>query len=426
MRGSVFKRCTRCGNQVKQRKCGKCAGATYKWAYKAYVGKGADGRWIRQLRGGFATRTEAERALLELRSSIDSGTYVESSDLTVGNYLRNEWLTATAPPAVKYDTWKDRRENLETYVVPRIGDVALQELNAAHLNRMYGELLRTGRTRSAGGLSPTSVRRIHSILRKAFNDGVRWGLLQRNPAASADPPPMKVVQAARRRGMRTWTEADLRRFLQHSRDHYLYPLWLFSASTGVRRSELLGLRWSDLNLKGATVTVRQTVTEGEDGYRPEEEQKSALSARTVHLDHRVVAMLHQHHTQQARTRSQLGDGWQDNDLVFPRADGGWWNPPSITAAFARAVAGAGVPKIRLHDIRHTHASLLLVAGVNPKVVSERLGHSSVAFTLDTYAHVMPGMQPDAARLFMDLVLGDADPPADDPHGPRPKERKDDE
>ena len=123
----------------------------------------------------------------------------------------------------------------------------------------------------------------------------------------------------------------------------------------------------------------------------------------------------------------MGDGWQDNDLVFPRADGSWWNPPSITAAFGRAVAAAGVPKIRLHDIRHTHASLLLVAGVNPKVVSERLGHSSVAFTLDTYAHVMPGMQPDAAKLFMDLVLGEeADRPAEEPNGHRPDERKDDE
>jgi integrase len=389
------------------------------------VGKGSDGRWIRQLRGGFHTRAEAERALLELRSSIDSGTYVESSDVTLGAYLRNDWLPATAPPRVKFDTWKDRRENLEAYVIPRIGEVALQDLNAAHLNRMYGELLRSGRTRGTGGLSPTSVRRLHSILRKAFNDGIRWGLLQRNPAVLADPPPMKVVQAARRRGMRTWTEAELRCFLESTKVHYLYPVWLFGASTGLRRSELLGLRWTDLNLKRATATVRQTVTQGEDGYRPEEEQKSALSARTVHIDQRVVEVLLQHRTDQVRARALLGDGWQDNDLVFPRADGNWWNPPSVTAAFTRAVAAAGVPRIRLHDLRHTHASLLLVAGVSPKVVSERLGHSSVAFTLDTYAHVMPGMQPDAAKLFMDLVLGEVDPPAGEPNGEQSDEREDD-
>jgi len=119
-------------------------------------------------------------------------------------------------------------------------------------------------------------------------------------------------------------------------------------------------------------------------------------------------MLRAHRAVQAKTRLAAGAGWEDNDLVFTRLNGGWWNPDSISSAFRRAVKAAGVPVIRLHDVRHTHASLLLKAGVNPKVVSERLGHSSVAFTLDTYAHVMPGMQPEAAEMFMRLVLGQID------------------
>jgi hypothetical protein len=117
-------------------------------------------------------------------------------------------------------------------------------------------------------------------------------------------------------------------------------------------------------------------------------------------------MLHRHRAVQHEQRLVAGAAWQDNDIVFCRADGSWWNPPAISLAFRRAAKAAGVPLIRLHDLRHTHATLLLAAGINPKVVSERLGHSSVAFTLDTYAHVLPGMQPEAAELFMDLVTGE--------------------
>ena len=243
------------------------------------------------------------------------------------------------------------------------------------------------------------------MLRKSFNDAVRWGHVQRNVALLADPPPQKAVQASRRRSMRTWNELDLRRFLNSTKPHYLYALWMFAAATGMRRSELLGVRWADVNLRTATVSVRQTVLDTAEGYRPVEDQKSTLSARTIHLDRRTVAMLVAHREAQEDLGRTAGPAWQNNDLVFPRQDGSWWNPPAISLAFMRAVKVAGVPRIRLHDVRHTHATLLLASSVNPKVVSERLGHSSVAFTLDTYAHIMPGMQPEAAERFMELVFG---------------------
>jgi integrase len=319
---------------------------------------------------------------------------------------------------VKYETWYDRKRNLEAHVIPHIGGIVLQDLNAAHINRLYADLLRDGRVHRDGGLSPTSVRRIHSILRKALNDAVRWGLLQRNPVPLADPPPQKAVAAARRRSMKTWNELELRRFLESTKGHHLHPAWVFAAATGVRRSELLGLRWTDVNLRGGTVSIRQTVLQTADGFRPVEDQKSALSARTLHIDRRTVSMLVEHRAAQEEHRQAIRTAWQDHDLVFPRQDGMWWNPPAITLAFSRAAKAAGVPVIRLHDVRHTHASLLLAAGVNPKVVSERLGHSSVAFTLDTYAHVLPGMQPQAAEMFMDLVLGADEDFDDEPESER--------
>jgi integrase len=213
--------------------------------------------------------------------------------------------------------------------------------------------------------------------------------------------------------MTTWSEEGLRRFLKATESHALPAMWTFAATTGVRRSELLGMRWSDLNLRTGTATIRQIVIDGPGGYRLERDQKGVASGRTVHLSARTIAVLQSHRAAQAEAMEAAGPAWKDHDLVFPRGDGTWWNPPAISLSFMRAVKAAGVPRIRLHDVRHSHASLLLAAGVNPKVVSERLGHSSVAFTLDTYAHVMPGMQPESAELFDRLVFGVAETSNDD-------------
>lgn len=409
MSGTVYKRCTRCGNRVKERTCGKCdLSGSFTWAFRAYVGKDANGRWVRQLRGGFPTRKDAERALRELLSSVEDGGFVATSTMTLAEFLRDEWLPATAPPRVKYETWSDRKRNLEAHVIPRLGGVALGDLNAAHFNRLYADLLRDGRVHQPGGLSPTSVRRIHGMIRKALNDAVRWGLLNRNVVLLADPPPMRVVKASRRRGMQTWSASELCDFLDSTREHELHILWCLLAASGMRRSEILGLRWSEVDLAAATLTVRQTILATAEGFQPQDDQKSEGSARTIHLASRTIAQLRAHRAAQNQAKLALGAAWQDNNLVFPRTDGSWWNPPAITLAFVRAVKRAGVRRIRLQDVRHTHASLLLAAGINPKVVSERLGHSSVAFTLDTYAHVMPGMQPEAAERFMELVHGPAD------------------
>lgn len=416
MSGAVFRRCRRCGRRAKGRACPTCGPSSLGWAFVVDVGDGAGAKRVQRLRTGFATKAEADRALLEVRTSLDKGTYVERSTLTVAEYL-TEWLEATGPPRVKHETWNDRQRNLETHVVPRIGGITLQQLTSAHLNLMYRELLQAGRVDGAGGLSPTSVRRIHAMLRKALRDAARWKRLERNPADLADPPTSKTVHASGRRSMQTWSEQDLRRFLDRTAADERYPMWFFAASTGVRRSELLGLRWSDVDLAAGLAHVRQTVVPGADGYQMLDDQKTASSARTLHLDARTVGILRGHRDVQSRRQEVQGPAWQDHDLLFPRHDGRWWNPPAISIAFRRAVERSGVPRVRLHDLRHTHATLLLSAGVNPKVVSERLGHSSVSFTLDTYAHVLPGMQPDAAERFMGLAFGPAQTRPTDPQNP---------
>ncbi len=356
------------------------------------------------------------RARRELLASVDGGRYVEPRKLTLAAYLRDEWLVATSPPAVAWKTWRERRDSFERHVIPRLGGVELQKLTPAQLTALYGDLLRAG---GAGGqgLSPTTVRDLHRRLRKAFADAVRWGLMERNPGDLADPPSPKVAASARRAAMQTWDEDELRTFLEATSADPLGTLWLVAAMTGLRRSELMGLRWADLDLIASTLTVHQTVVEYAGGWAPTDRQKSAGSARTIHVDTDTVKALRSHRARQIEIRL-AAPHWNDHDLVFPSEMGGVRSPGSVSVAFRRAVAKAGVPPIRLHDVRHTHATLLLRAGVNPKVVSERLGHSSVAFTLDTYAHVIPGMQSEAAELLATRIFRAHSGPTDEPTRPR--------
>ena len=407
MKGTVYKRSRGCGRTVTGRRCERCPTATVSWAYRVRVGKDANGDWIERRRSGFDTLRAAEAELAGVLTSMNDGTFVQPSELTLGGYLVDRWLPATAPPHVGFKTWADRRSNLEHHVVPRLGPIPLQDLTPDHLNRLYAELLRDGRVRQEGGLSPTSIRRIHAMLRKALNDAVRWGLLRRNVVTLADPPPARVEASARRRSMQTWSARELRTFLELTREHPLHRAWLVASSTGLRRSELLALRWTTVDLRNAVLTVRSAVVEVDDAeYGLEDTQKSVTSGRTIHLDRRTVAELAQERRDQAALRRTLEADWNPQGLVFARVeDGSWWNPQSVSHAFDRAVRRTGLRRIRFHDLRHTHATLLLQAGVNPKVVSERLGHSSVAFTLDTYAHVMPGMQPEACPALRRPRLG---------------------
>lgn len=238
MSGAVFKRCSTCGHGIKNRTCHKCGSSSTTWAFRAYVGKRADGRWVEQLRSGFATKRDASHALYELVTSLQQGTYVRPSKLTVAEFLLDEWLPSTAPPRVKYETWKDRERNLKAHVIPQLGGLSLQELNAAHLNRLYTELLQSGRVHQEGGLSPTSVRRIHAMVRKALNDAVRWGHVRHNAATFADPPSDRIVRAARRRSMQTWDERELSAFLTRTEGHYLHPMWVLAASTSGTKPSL--------------------------------------------------------------------------------------------------------------------------------------------------------------------------------------------
>jgi integrase len=367
------------------------------WYYWAELGVGPDGRRQQKSAGGFKTRREAEEAFARLRDSVRTGGYVSTSKLTLGAFLVDEWLPAIRA-SVRPTTLQHYSSYVTVHVVPKIGRLQLSRVGPAQLNAFYAGLLADGRADGGGGLSPKSVRHIHGCLHKALQDAVRWGHLARNPADAADPPVPRTVE------MKVWSPAELRAFLAAVGGDRLYAAWLLLATTGMRRGEVLGLRWADVDLERRRLSVvRQPTTVN---YQVTvSEPKTAKGRRSVALDALTAKALRAHRAQQSKERLANASIWRESGLVFTLEDGSPLHPHRFTAWFEQRRLATGLPRIRLHDIRHSYATAALSAGVAAKVVSERLGHANVSITLDTYSHVLPALQEDAADKVAALILG---------------------
>jgi integrase len=227
---------------------------------------------------------------------------------------------------------------------------------------------------------------------------VKWGRAKRNVADITDPPAAAAARADAERSRRTWTPEQLGAFLEHVRSHRLGAAFHLAATTGMRRGEVLGAAWSDLDLEGARLTIRRTVVAPNRRVKFSSPKTSA-GLRTVALDAGTVETLRAHRKRQAEERLRFGRGYDGNDLVFCEPDGSPIQPNSFSKTFDRLVVTSGLPRIRLHDLRHTHASIGLAAGVHAKTMSDRLGHSTIAITMDIYSHSMPATDAAAAELI---------------------------
>ena len=363
------------------------------------------GRRKQKWHSGFATKREADKALTALLYAVDTGDYVEPNRITLERFVRDEWLPASAA-RVRASTLLSYRLTFDHHLLPQLGQVRLGDLTALSITRHYGYLLTAGRANGRGGLSPRTVRYAHALLRRALADAVRWRYLARNPADHATPP---SHTAARAPEMRTWTAAELRRFLDFCGpgDPWL-PAFHLAATCGLRRGETAGVRWRDLALDAdpPVLAVRQQLVEVHTELRLEP-PKTSRGRRVVVLDPVTVAMLRRLRLAQRQAKLALGGGYNDHDLVICHPNGAPVHPGSLTQAFRDRAVASGLPRIRFHDLRHTHASLALAAGIHPKVVSERLGHATTSFTLDVYSHTLPTLQYDAANLISRLIF---DPP----------------
>jgi len=369
----------------------------HSWSFWIDLGRDANGRRRQKCITVKGTRRDAERELARVINEINTGSFVEPSHMTVADYFER-WLDH-ARNRVSPKTHERYGELTEAHIVPSLGSYKLSQLKPLHIQGFYSDALVKGRKDGRGGLSPQTVVHIHRLLRAALQQAIRWQLLARNPADAVDPPrPAKTE-------MRALTEAETATLLRAAERSSLRLPILVAVTTGLRRGELLALQWSDIDLKTGETSVQRTLEQTKEGLRFKE-PKTQRASRTVALAAITVEALKRHKVQQAERRLQLGPVYEDHGLVFARDDGSPWPPDSFSTAFASLIRRSGLPRLRFHDLRHSHASQLLRQGVHPKVVSERLGHSSINTTLDTYSHVVPGMQRDAA-LGIDRALRQA-------------------
>lgn len=393
-RGRVFRRCSKCGRKPgTDQHAALCDGRRWTWSYLVDVNpSGAPRKTVGK--GGFASKAEAVERLNELQDSIRRRTYIEPTRLTVASYLQR-WL-----PAVKSDvrpsTFSAYEMHARLYLIPALGEVPLQALTRQDVRAFYNRLADDGGDR--GVLSPKTIHNIHLTLHRSLADAIEDRLLQNNPADKAhklpgDRPEMKV-----------WAPEQLRAFLDYVASDRLFALWRLAATTGMRRGELIGLRWVDLDLDAALLNVVQTRIKGDGGThfgRP----KTKKGRRVVALDETTTLALRSHRIRQAEERLKWGPTYVDEGLVFTRENGAAIDPDVISQMFQRSAKAAGLERIRLHDLRHSYASAALRSGVPTKVVSERLGHASVAFTMDIYSHVLPGMDQEAADRIAGVIDG---------------------
>lgn len=386
-----------------------------RWSYRD-----ADGRPRRGTKRGFRTRREADTYRRRVTAQVDHGEFTAPSKLTLAEYLEG-WLTGLR---LRPQTIAGYQRDVRRHVVPHIGHVKLADLSPTHLDRLYQTLETQGSPSGEGPLSLSSVRGVHATLCSALTSAVRTGLRKDSPAPRATPPTMKQIKATRT-GMATWTGPQVAAFLDATAQDRLGPLWHLMFATGMRRGEALALHWVDVDLDAKTVVIRASL--GEDRRKGADGRRNGLvfgptksgRGHTVHLDDRTVSRLRSHRVQQHRERLRLGARWVDQDLVFCRGEawlqphekaGGPLRPDRVSDAFRRRLDGVPAnPPIRLHDARHTWATLALQAGIAPKVVQERLGHSSITVTMDVYSHVMPSMDADAASLVADTFIAPSGP-----------------
>lgn len=356
-----------------------------------------DGRWAASIaldgvrRSYYGrTRREVQIKLATALRAREDGLLVPKADQTVAAYLE-QWLTNVAKPSIRPRTFESYDLNVRR-LRPHLGRIRINELTPAAIQATYGTLLRRG-------LSPRSVCQAHAVLHRALRQAVQWGLIPRNPVdAVSRPRPI-------RQEIKTLSVSEVQRLFETTKLDRKHALWVVLATTGLRLGEALGLTWDDVDFKQGKLTVRRAL-QRQRGIGPVlVEPKTKLSRRTVYLAQGSVVALGEHRRVQAQERLIAGPLWNSaHDLVFARPDGRPMEGSNLIRVFHKALKEAGLPKVRIHDLRHTAATQMLERGVHPKVVQEMLGHSSIMLTLDTYSHVVPGLHAQVAQHMQQLFV----------------------
>ena len=357
------------------------------WQLQIYTGQRPDGKPRRHFETVRGRKGDAQRRLTELLSSLDKGVYTPPGRLTVAEHL-HQWLDGYVKTNCSQRTLDGYQSIIERHLIPALGHVQLKQLHPQAIQAYYGK--------ACEKLSARTVHHQHRVLSQSLKYAVRQGYLGRNPAELVDAP------SPRKKAMRTLTPSEVEVLFDTARDSYYYPIYYTAVSTGLRQAELLGLRWRDIDLDMLSISVSQVLYKRR-GICQFKEPKTAHSRRRVAMTPKLALFLREYRTEREWLYQQLGKQLTLDNLAFTSVEGRPIDPCVLTHAFTRMARQANLNGVRFHDLRHTFASLMLLRGAKPKVISEALGHASVAFTMDVYSHIIEGMQEDAMAL-LDEVL----------------------
>ena len=409
--------------------------------------------WI--TKGGFDTKKEAWQACRDAMHEADRGRVIKPSTRTVAQFF-TEWFAAIEP-SINATTWQNWKDYAAAYVIPRIGGQLLQSLDEPQLLKLYGRLLAEGRIKPdrngemyaywadrvakgetptarevsdtckttihaaraavrryksgiipkqmTPGLAPKTVRNIHAMIHRALVDAVAWKYINDNPASNVKPP--KRPRTRRK----VWKPDQIQTFLESVQHDRFAALFLLELTTGIRRGQICGLKWTDIDLDAGEITVHDNRVVVKGHARDKEGGKTTNADQTISIDRATLAALRSWHAVQSHEREFFGDDYHPGDYVFTFEDGRPPHPDTIRQRFDRLAAAAGLSRITFHDLRHSYATGALKAGINPKVISERIGHANVGFFLQTYAHVLRNDDRDAAEQAAAFLIGKVWDPA---------------
>jgi integrase len=353
-----------------------------RWLVRVYTGQR---KYSSKLVRG--TYKQAEQKRTQMLRELDTGTFVAPTKQTLAAFLQH-WLDTTVRVRVTAKTLRGYSDDVKNHITPRLGTLQLDQIQPQAVQAFYAELEKKA-------LSPRTIRSVHQVLRQALGQAVAWNMAYRNAADYVSLP------KAQRTEMQALTPTQVDLFLETAITDSLYALWHVLLNTGARPQEALALRWSDFD--GSRLTINRALSEVGPGRYEIGETKTKRSRRTVSLPATTAAVLTAHRSQQAAEILAAGERYERRGLIFANSVGNTLDISAVRRRWKACLKQAGLPMVRLYDTRHTHASCLLAGGVNPKVVSERLGHSTIVLTLDTYSHVLPELDADAANTFEKLV-----------------------
>lgn len=351
--------------------------------YRGYL----DGKSVRYHETIKGTKDKAAKRMRELEYSLDHGVPTPTGDITVETHLRS-WLEGYVKTSCSQRTFDGYRSIIENHLIPALGHLQLRKLQPEMIEAYYGK--------ACEKLSARTVQHHHRVLSEALKHAERRGHIGRNPCSLAAAP------SPRKRIMRTLTPAEVEIMLEHAASNQFYPVYYTAVSTGLRQAELLGLRWRSIDLDGLGISVSQVLYK-RGGVCTFKEPKTSGSSRRVSMTPKLALFLRQYKAQREVLYLERGKILGLDDLVFANDKGKPLDPCTVTHNHARIARRAGLDGVRFHDLRHTFASIMLMKGAKPKVISEALGHASVAFTMDVYSHLIEGMQSDA-MLLLDEAL----------------------